>query len=125
MFAWDVGTSLTVGGSGWYCFRIEFRLLVGRIFGDMAEIKTPIELSYCHDVAYVSSAKEAARLLGTSESSIRRECHRLGVRRIAGKAIAGYVVWAKAIDGQTDLALSFATLRIRAVYPSHVLRRRK
>lgn len=43
------------------------------------------------DCAY--SVAEAAKNLGVSEATIRRQCRSLGVTRVAGSTVAGFVVW--------------------------------
>lgn len=43
--------------------------------------------------ACVYGAAEAAEKLGVSEATIRRTARQLGVKRIAGRAVAGFVKW--------------------------------
>lgn len=47
----------------------------------------------------------AARKLGVSESTIRRVARRLGVTRVAGPAVGGFVVWPLAHGGRHDVIL--------------------
>lgn len=54
---------------------------------------------HCHTVA------AAAKKLGISEATIRRAARSLGVRKIAGPAVAGFVVWAGAHGGTIDVVL--------------------
>jgi DeoR/GlpR family transcriptional regulator of sugar metabolism len=42
-------------------------------------------------VACVYNAAEAAAKLGVAETTIRRECRKAGVKKIAGRTVAGFV----------------------------------
>lgn len=42
---------------------------------------------------YCSSVGEVAEKLGVSPSTVRRQIRRLGVKRICGRAVAGFVCW--------------------------------
>jgi transposase-like protein len=53
----------------------------------------------CHSVA------DAARKLGVSESTIRQTARKLGVRKIAGRSVCGFVVWARR-HGPLDVTLA-------------------
>ena len=63
--------------------------------------------AHAQTMYHVFDAAEAAAKLGRSESSIRREAKKLGVKKIKGNSVAGFIVWPHA-HGALPVALSFA-----------------
>lgn len=56
----------------------------------------------CHSV------REAAEKLGVSSATIRRQIKALGVHRVAGDVVTGFVSWANAHGGTMDVRLPYA-----------------
>lgn len=55
----------------------------------------------------VYSVSEAAAKLGCSESAVRREAKKLGVKKIAGRVVAGYISWSHS-HGAMDVRLPYS-----------------
>lgn len=61
--------------------------------------KETIVAACCHTVA------DAAKKLGISESAVRRQAKRLGVKRISGRVVAGFVAWPNAAGVYRDVTV--------------------
>lgn len=58
--------------------------------------------------ACVYNVAEAAAKLGLSESTIRHQAKRLGVKRIAGRVVKGFVAWPNAVHQGVTVVLPYA-----------------
>ena len=54
----------------------------------------PAKEQYEMTTSYVSNVKEAAERLEVSETTIRQTAKRLGVKKISGPTVAGFVLFA-------------------------------